>query len=72
MCAAARCRVEDDGLPCDGVHYAVFSLWKGATGHTNGMLGTLRQVNFCCAAVLKRPPAQTCLADAFLQGSLAA
>lgn len=30
--AAAGCRVEDDGLPCDGVHYAVFSLWKGAAG----------------------------------------
>ena len=69
---AACCRVEDDSLPCDGVHYAVFSLWKGAAGHPDGLLGTFRNGKLGCTAVQKRPAAATCLADVFPQGSLAA
>ena len=34
-----RCRVEDDSLPCEGVHYAVFSLWNGTTLNTDCVSG---------------------------------
>lgn len=69
---AACCRVEDDSLPCDGVHYAIFSLWNGAAGHPDGVLGTFLTGKLGCAVVQKRPAAETRLAAVFLQGSLAA
>lgn len=66
-----RCRVEDDSLPCDGVHYAVLSLWNGATLYTDCVRGNDSDVEILVHCHMRTKRAMLTGAAAVLQGSRA-